>query len=352
MFNIKDFLLYGGLSKERYKNIKTRINDENRKSSNFFTLLGALFFFVSAISSTIHNEGIPVFVYYSAALIFILMFILNITLSKKIPIISDIFAICFSVILLGLGIYLAYGQINERTTTLLPLFGIVSLVFCYRPIYLISILTLTEIVYLIIMKGAQPENLFFVNKVNTLIFSSIGVVTGIYTLLFKYKKHEAGYETQVLLERDVLTGLYNRYSWNNALKRIEKENIDFSFCSLDVNGLKRINDSKGHLAGDKLIIAASICISETFKEYGEVYRIGGDEFSVLIYKDYNEQELRNILLNKTKEWEDDVCGELSISLGMSKYVSDGDISLTEVINIADKEMYQEKQKYHLEHDEQ
>ena len=48
---------------------------------------------------------------------------------------------------------------------------------------------------------------------------------------------------------------------------------------MDLNGLKRTNDSLGHAAGDELIQNAGLIIDESFKDYGTSYRIGGDEFT-------------------------------------------------------------------------
>lgn len=346
---IKNFLIYGGLNKDVYDSIRGRISEENRRSTNIFTLLGALAFLITGLSTSIANSGAPVAVYYSGVGVFTLMFLLNFFLGKKFLIISDISAITFSIILLGLGIYIAYGQSQERTTMLLPLFGLVSLVFCYRPIYLIVILTLSEIAYLIIMKGVQPHDLYFVNMVNTLIFSIIGLIGGSYTLSFKHKKHEADYEKQCLLEKDVLTGLLNRYSWTKACEKIEKDKTPVTICSLDVNGLKNINDTKGHIAGDELIIGAGECIKDVFGQYGEIYRIGGDEFCVIINKEHNKDRLRKNLDARTRYWEGKYSSDLTISLGMSELDYKEIQNIEFAIHLADIEMYKEKQKYHENH---
>ncbi|MFR3283861.1 MAG: diguanylate cyclase domain-containing protein [Clostridium fessum] len=51
-------------------------------------------------------------------------------------------------------------------------------------------------------------------------------------------------------------------------------------------GWKRVNDTYGHVAGDELIRAAADCMKNSFNEYGKVYRIGGDEFAVIITRGY------------------------------------------------------------------
>ena len=59
---------------------------------------------------------------------------------------------------------------------------------------------------------------------------------------------------------------------------------------MDLNGLKRANDSFGHVAGDELIQAAADCMKNSFSEHGKVYRVGGDEFVVIITKDIPQFE--------------------------------------------------------------
>lgn len=52
--------------------------------------------------------------------------------------------------------------------------------------------------------------------------------------------------------------------------------------SIDINGLKAVNDTLGHSAGDELIRAAARCISQVLGRYGKCYRIGGDEFIAIL----------------------------------------------------------------------
>ena len=65
-------------------------------------------------------------------------------------------------------------------------------------------------------------------------------------------------------------------------KSVDIDSDDFVFVSLDVNGLKTINDTQGHAAGDELIKAAASCMKKCIGSYGRVYRTGGDEFIALI----------------------------------------------------------------------
>ena len=79
--------------------------------------------------------------------------------------------------------------------------------------------------------------------------------------------------------KDALTKLGNRFSVEKFVKRLDKNKcIGAVYC--DITGLKNVNDTQGHEAGDKLILRASDCLKKIFSDYG-IFRIGGDEFLVL-----------------------------------------------------------------------
>ena len=82
-------------------------------------------------------------------------------------------------------------------------------------------------------------------------------------------------ELQQMSYSDQLTKLGNRFGMDKFMEERERQNsIGVVYC--DITGLKRVNDSEGHLAGDQLILRATSCLKEIFVGYG-LFRIGGDE---------------------------------------------------------------------------
>ncbi len=82
---------------------------------------------------------------------------------------------------------------------------------------------------------------------------------------------------------DGLTGMGNRTAYLEQLDSyVEQKEPFLGIVFLDINNLKKVNDNQGHEMGDKLIRAAAEAIQDSFGAYGKVYRIGGDEFCVLI----------------------------------------------------------------------
>lgn len=146
---------------------------------------------------------------------------------------------------------------------------------------------------------------------------------------------------------DSMTGVRNKHAYSEdeaALNRkiMGKEMEKLAVVVCDINGLKVINDTKGHAAGDKLIKDASALLCEYFI-HGAVYRIGGDEFVVLLQgKGYDTREETMRSLNKKIEGNiatDDVV----ISMGYSVLKPEDEL-LHDVFERADQMMYERKKE--------
>ncbi len=81
---------------------------------------------------------------------------------------------------------------------------------------------------------------------------------------------------------DKMTGCLNRKAYDEDISEIRMDS-QFIYVSMDVNGLKIINDRQGHAAGDELICVAASCMKTRFDRYGKVYRMGGDEFAAILF---------------------------------------------------------------------
>ena len=84
---------------------------------------------------------------------------------------------------------------------------------------------------------------------------------------------------------DELTGLYNRHAYEDFVQKSEDEGVaeNLWLMGVDVNGLKVTNDTKGHKAGDELIVGVAGILNSAISSFGTVYRVGGDEFVVILY---------------------------------------------------------------------
>ena len=108
------------------------------------------------------------------------------------------------------------------------------------------------------------------------------------------KRMELAYEDAMdLANKDALTGVKNKRAYVQAETEMDQE-IDkkapFSMVVCDLNGLKQVNDTQGHKAGDEFIRNACKVICDVF-DHSPVFRIGGDEFAVILKgRDYERRE--------------------------------------------------------------
>lgn len=157
-------------------------------------------------------------------------------------------------------------------------------------------------------------------------------------LLDRHKDYEN--ELKNVAEYDSLTGLPNRYCYNNFVTLpIENDKSSCVFL-LDINNLKYVNDNLGHAQGDTLIKNTALAIKECFliEKKKNCYRIGGDEF-VAILDDINKEDIPNIIEKfKLKQ------KELNISVAIGYAYSDNvkTIGYEKLAMKADKEMYKNK----------
>lgn len=148
---------------------------------------------------------------------------------------------------------------------------------------------------------------------------------------------------------DDMTGLFNRRAYEEDCLKIDETNSAYriTMIMMDVNGLKSINDTHGHSAGDELVIGAAKCMRTVMGEYGKVYRVGGDEFVALL--ECSEEQLEDMIQtfdHITDNWKGIYVSELSISKGVVVCKEHADLTFEEMKRLADKLMYEDKDEYY------
>lgn len=201
----------------------------------------------------------------------------------------------------------------------------------------------------------QIQHIHVTNSINTLVVSGLFVLA-LGAMLINHLSMKK-WETKAVKERDEardvayrdsLTGTKSKVAFAEYEKHMDEliERGDagvFSVIVCDVNGLKHINDTQGHKAGDAYIRRASHLICETYK-HSPVFRVGGDEFAVVLTG--HDFEERDRLLREINEIIDGNIGSggIVISLGMSDYTRGEDLSFHTVFQRADEHMYDRKRQ--------
>ena len=146
---------------------------------------------------------------------------------------------------------------------------------------------------------------------------------------------------------DELTGLYNRRRYDADIAQLVEKGMegDFVLFSADVNGLKEVNDTLGHTAGDELLAAAGECLSLAIGSAGKVYRTGGDEFLAIA----NTADPAAILeqIDRLSAARQGPHGQkMSLSVGYGAHAEHPDADVHGLEAIADHMMYQKKNQYY------
>jgi diguanylate cyclase (GGDEF)-like protein/PAS domain S-box-containing protein len=147
-------------------------------------------------------------------------------------------------------------------------------------------------------------------------------------------------ELRRLSTHDTMTQLYNRHFFHEELKRIQISRLyPVSIVSVDVNGLKIINDKQGHDAGDEVIIKTARLLKETFRNEDIIARLGGDEFVVLLPGTNESMALE--IITRLRSNIDQKPDEL-FSLSIGSATGEMGCSLSYLMYRADEQMYVEK----------
>ena len=150
-------------------------------------------------------------------------------------------------------------------------------------------------------------------------------------------------QLELLSSMDLLTGVMNRNSMNNRVTQFLNGEVQYKSLGIifaDLNGLKPVNDNKGHDAGDKLLKDASQLLKFTF-DGCEFYRAGGDEF-LIIALDKPKEELEAKV--KTLREKSMIPGKVSFAIGFYYDANGGDIRTA--MHEADVRMYEDKKRYY------
>ena len=162
-------------------------------------------------------------------------------------------------------------------------------------------------------------------------------------------------EEQLILESttDKLTHCFNRRAYENDLHNYPDAptDEDFVFVSIDINGLKVVNDTMGHSAGDELIKGAARCMKRCFGRWGKVYRTGGDEFAIMLSADSNRLEgIKKTFEEVVNSWSGNIAKSLSVSCGYVTKKEYPHTTIAEMARIADDRMYEAKaEHYRVKH---
>ncbi|MDD5312615.1 MAG: MASE3 domain-containing protein [Dehalococcoidia bacterium] len=200
--------------------------------------------------------------------------------------------------------------------------------------------------YRVVTKSGKVK--WFMESVISITFEGKRATLGTLIDIAERKQTEELFKSLSLI--DDLTGLYNRRGFlalaEQQLKLSFRMNKSITLMFADLDNMKWINDTLGHLEGDSALVAVARILKETFRETDVLARIGGDEFAVLMVgaDETNSDILVSRLHEKLREF--NTTGthnyELSLSIGLAYNSPGTHCYLNDLLERADKLMYEKK----------
>lgn len=186
----------------------------------------------------------------------------------------------------------------------------------------------------------------------TLFYSLAYLLLATTVILIIFKRLSSSLESEKKLLKisntDELTHLYNRrlYEKDIDVYKYKYPEDDFIYISVDINELKKVNDTLGHLAGDELIIGTANCLRDGLSHYGKIYRTGGDEFIAILHTNKNIKDIIKRLKDLVDCWHGKFVDSLSISIGYALKTEFKEPDILSISKLADKRMYDAKTDYY------
>ncbi len=153
---------------------------------------------------------------------------------------------------------------------------------------------------------------------------------------------------------DELTGILNRKAGRKRLNDLLESLGEDERCTVvlyDIDGLKWVNDTFGHLEGDRLLLFVTKNIRQNLKEKDFVFRLSGDEF-IIVFRDMEPEQVEQWMdsirriLDGRRPWEG-MDYEVSFSYGMVCIRGGDHLSVSDALSIADTQMYMKKRDFHI-----
>lgn len=209
-------------------------------------------------------------------------------------------------------------------------------------------------VFLLILVGIGLQEFFGGEYRTAYVALTMGVALMFihYTEFYKMAADEQLKKQRNELMKDALSGVFSRYAYTKDMERYSRLTAlpdNFTVIVFDINGLKTVNDTVGHDAGDELILGAAQCIEKAVGNAGRCYRTGGDEFIVMTNQEKEQVEaVLSRLEEESKQWSsENFAFPMSIATGYAREEDHQGLTVEELTKKADQAMYAAKAAYYL-----
>ena len=352
---LKSYLLYGNIRKSEYDKVQGPVAEANHKALTYWSVLVSIFWTYCLLMSLKAPDYAMCRPAYLAALtLCVLSFLCSRFIVTRFPDTLTLFKFIFRLSLLGGGIGIAVCQWNVRSLTLFAVAIISPSIFVDSTLSSLIVHCSALVIYILMGRNTIAPDIYSWGLGNYILFSIFGFLIGNAINKERFERYvfaESEKELADIQTRyaqyDQMTGLKNRRAYEQQLRELEKDPPpEYCIVMADINGLKKANDSIGHHAGDELITGASDCLAAAFEGIDSIYRIGGDEYCVIMTgPEEKARQCLERLEELTRHWKGVYNDHLFLSTGVASN-RDHD-SVETIMAEADRTMYECKRNYYM-----
>ncbi len=326
-------------------------NDEKRKDLMF--KLANIILCLVALTMTVINIGTKEIALMVITAVYALLCILNFILYRKFKKIISIIFIIESFVLFGTFIITGIPEgFSVLWVLLVPACALSIFKILNGSLYCFSVFLL--VINMFWTPWGRALLVYDYSETFMLRFPFVYAAVYVLSLYLEYirvktleklKKTEEKY--RYLSRHDALTGMYNRYAFNDELKRIYRDfpNGKLSAILFDIDNFKQINDQYGHSAGDDLLCCVAEIIRSSICEHCVASRWGGEEFLIVMRCQHDPCITAEKIRREIEDAYIEFNGEkvsCTVSAGVYTGYSDSIDDIEAFVNKADKAMYESK----------
>lgn len=345
MEKIKNLLLYAGLDKETNSKYKDFVLKQDVKRLTLYLLIAGTLYLILFAASMVTSGFAHVNskIYLLTALSFLVIFLLQgLTVRKRghASKINRIYIYMFMMVLYVESIVLTSTHRDFPAVTYIGVLLILPLLFAQYPLPMVIFQSCFVAIFCVLVSIFKYPEVAAIDVWNGITFLMVSVIVIFLVIPMRFSQIIQPEIIRELSERDMLTKLKNRNSYELYCSSITKIDPSVVYIYADANGLHELNNQYGHEAGDNMLKAVAKVMMNKFGS-DNTYRIGGDEF-VAVYSGADREQ--------TEKQITEIKQELS---GMGYHLSAGyafpeepDNEIDDVIKRAEAKMYEDKKAYY------
>ena len=279
---IRDYLLYCGISKSEYEELKKDAYESNFVVWRILHVLMIVVFGMLFINSLVNATMKPNLLFYLAAFCYsTLSSVLFIFVFKKDSLIAQLYIYLSISLLFVFGAFITTHKPDDMSVTFIVLLIITPMFMIDKPYFMSIVLVIASIIFLVWMKGVKTDEAWEGDFVNTITFCAVGIFLHIISNSIRIREFVLTRKISIQKDLDDLTGLMNKGALTRNINAFLKTSVNKGILFvLDVDDFKSVNDIFGHDIGDDILRQIGEYLANKFTHTKIIGRFGGDEFIV------------------------------------------------------------------------